>query len=282
MKNYNNNKVIIKVNIRHIIALLVIILLILALFYSRIIGTKIGNYKFSSQTEKFAINNEQPIFKVNKIVLYSSASAVDNSEGEVLQDLDISQFTDISINIDNKTKICDTTEENTIKQLYIDNIEVQIDSEKGEKVLNYKNPYIIGKFKMLENCGNSRIDFKVINTNQENDAANYDEPTFYSDCSNPITLGYINKNLIQGYAVSEQKNSVSFDGKMLKNVDIDFDDLNCKIKFQIHIVNNKNQEFVCPIVIDNDLNNGKKEIYQGYVLKVQNTYDEDYNFIQLN
>ena len=284
MKSYNDdNKIIIKVNIKHIIGLLIIVLLLLGLFYTKIIGRKIGSYKLASQTETFVQNNEEPVFKVSKIVLYSSADAVDNSESQVLQDLDISQYTDMSINIDNKSKTNEITEQNTIKQLYIDNIEVQIDSEKGEKILNYKNPYIFGKFKMLENCGNGRIDFKVINTNQENDAANYDEPTIYADCSNPITLGYINKNIITNYSVSEQKKSVTFDGKMLKNENIDFDDLNCIIRFQIHIINNLNQEFVCPVEIENDLNNGKKEIYkQGYVLKTLNAEEQENKFIQLN
>lgn len=279
MRDYNNNeKLIIKINIKHIIGLLIVVLLILSLFYTKIIRTKIGNYKLASQTEKFVIDNENPVFKISKIVLYSNADAIDNSQ-EMLQDLDISQYTDISIKIDNKCKTNEITEQNTIKQLYIDNINIQIDSEKGEKILNYKNPYIFGKFKMLENRGDSRIDFKVINTNQENDAANYDLPTIYADCSNPITLGYINKNIITNYSVSEQKKSVTFDGKMLKNENIDFDDLNCIIRFQIHIINNQNQEFICPVEIENDLNNGKKEIYkQGYVLK---TLDFQNQFIQL-
>lgn len=279
MRDYNNNeKLIIKINIKHIIGLLIVVLLILSLFYTKIIRTKIGNYKLASQTEKFVIDNENPVFKISKIVLYSNADAIDNSQ-EMLQDLDISQYTDISIKIDNKCKTNEITEQNTIKQLYIDNINIQIDSEKGEKILNYKNPYIFGKFKMLENRGDSRIDFKVINTNQENDVANYDLPTIYADCSNPITLGYINKNIITNYSVSEQKKSVTFDGKMLKNENIDFDDLNCIIRFQIHIINNQNQEFICPVEIENDLNNGKKEIYkQGYVLK---TLDFQNQFIQL-
>ena len=70
---------------------------------------------------------------------------------------------------------------------------------------------------------------------------------------------------------------------MIKNENIDFDDLNCIIRFQIHIINNLNQEFVCPVEIDNDLNNGKKEIYkQGYVLKTLNAEDQVNKFIQLN
>lgn len=282
MKNYNNNqKIEIKLNIKHLIALLTVVILIIGIFYIKIIGTKFTNYKFSNQTEKFATNNEQPIFKINKIVLYSSASAEDKSTGETLQDIDITQFTDISINIDNKSKIQELTEDNTIKSLYIDNMEIEYDSDIGERIINYKNPYIFGKYRSLEDVENNRVDFKIVGTNQENDLANYDEPVFYADCSNPISLGYINKNIVKGYSVSENKNSVTFDGKLLKNANVKFDDLNCKIKFKIHLINNKNQEFVCYVLIDNDLNNRNKEIYKGSVLKTLDTDSEEYNFIQI-
>ena len=282
MKSYNKEKIIIKINIKHIIGILVIILLILALLYSKIINTKVMNYKFAQQTEKFVDNNEEPIFKIEKILLYSSASAIDNSYGEVLQDLDISQFTDISISINNKNRIEDLTDENTIKELYIDNIKLETNSDIGEKNINYKNPYILGKFKMLDNCENQRINFKIVNTNQENENINYDEANFYTDCSNPLTLGYINKNLVEGYCVSENKNSVLFDGTLLKNAEVEIDEINAKISFQIHIKNNQNKNFVCSVVIDDNLDNNKDEIYNGYVLKVQNTDDKKYNFIQYN
>ncbi len=281
MKNYSN-KIIIKINIKHIIAILILILLLTMLFFARITHTKIVNYKFSSKSEKFIENNETPIFKIDKIIMYSSASAKDNSTGEVLQDLDISQYTDISIKINNKNKIQELTEENTIKEMYIDNIKIENSYEKGEKILNYKNPYLFGKYNELNNYQNDRIDFKIINTNQEDDETNYDETNFYTDCSNPISLGYINKNIVKNYGVSEKKNSVSFDGKLLKNAEVNIDDLNSKISFVIHIKNNKNKDFSCKVILDNNLDNGKKEIYGGYVLKAQNTDSRDYNFIQAN
>ena len=161
-------------------------------------------YKFSKKSTSFVENNEKPMFKINKILMYSSAGVIDNSTGEVLQDLDISQYTDISIEIDNKQKVQELTDENTVKELYIDNIKIENNAEKGERILNYKNPYLQGKFKMLQNCNNNRIDFKILNTNQESDDMNYDEANFYTDCSNPISLGYLNKNIVTRYAVSEK------------------------------------------------------------------------------
>ncbi len=280
MKNYN--KIEIKLNSNKFIAILVILALLIGLIFVKIIHTKIVNSKFSKNSTSFVDNNEQPMFKINKILMYSSAGVVDNSIGEVLQDLDISQYTDISIGIDNKGKVQEITDENTVKELYIDNIKIENNSENGERIFNYKNPYLQGKFKMLQNCANSRIDFKILNTNQESDDMNYDEANFYTDCSNPISLGYLNKNIVTRYAVSEKKNSVSFDGSILKNANIDISDINAKISFQIHIKNNKNQEFICNVILEDNLDEEKNEIYKGYVLKAQNTDDSKYNFIQVN
>lgn len=280
MKNYN--RIEIKLNSNKFIAILVILALLIGLIFVKIIHTKIINSKFSKNSTSFVDNNEQPMFKINKILMYSSAGVVDNSIGEVLQDLDISQYTDISIGIDNKGKVQEITDENTVKELYIDNIKIENNSENGERIFNYKNPYLQGKFKMLQNCANSRIDFKILNTNQESDDMNYDEANFYTDCSNPISLGYLNKNIVTRYAVSEKKNSVSFDGSILKNANIDISDINAKISFQIHIKNNKNQEFICNVILEDNLDEDKNEIYKGYVLKAQNTDDSKYNFIQVN
>ena len=72
-----------------------------------------------------------------------------------------------------------------------------------------------GKYKNIKELDNGRIDFKVINTNQENESQNYSEPTFYTDCSNPITLGYLNKDIVTNYSVSDDSKSISFNGKVL-------------------------------------------------------------------
>lgn len=281
MKNYNK-RIEIKLNIKQISAILIVLVLLLSLIFIKILHTKIVNHKFSKNSTSFVENNEQPTFKINKLLMYSSAGVTDNSIGEVMQDIDISQYTDISIEIDNKEKIKELTDENTVKELYIDNIKIENSAEKGEKILNYKNPYLQGKFKMLQNCENNKIDFKILKTNQENDDMNYDEANFYTDCSNPISLGFINKNIVTRYAVSEKKNSVSYDGSILKNTNLDIKDIRTKISFQIHIKNNENKDFICNVVIDDTLNEDNQEIYKGYVLKVENTDNKKFNFIQIN
>ena len=80
-------------------------------------------------------------------------------------------------------------------------------------MIGYKNTLNIGKYRELEYPGiPERIDFEIIYNNQENAENDYTVPTFYTDCSNPITLGYINQNIISKFKVSEQQNVLSFDG----------------------------------------------------------------------
>ena len=49
------------------------------------------------------------------------------------------------------------------------------------------------------------VNFNIINTNSENENTDYSNPTFYTDCSNPISLGYLNKDIVTNYAVSKYR-----------------------------------------------------------------------------
>ena len=159
---------------------------------------------------EIADENENSIFNVQKILLYSSANAISNSKDQSLKDMSICQYTDLSIYIDNSQSSSELTDENSVKELYIDNIVMTSNVDKGTKILNYKNSFNVGKYTDIKQPENNRIDFKIINTNQENENHNYDEPTFYTDCSNPITLGYLNKDILTNYSVTDDSKSISF------------------------------------------------------------------------
>ncbi len=54
----------------------------------------------------------------------------------------------------------------------------------------------------------------------------------------------MNKDILTNYAVSQDANTVSFNGKVLKEANINLEDINYTLSFKIHIVNNLNQKFV--------------------------------------
>ena len=273
----------IEFDLKHLILVVFIILILtmlVFLLYSKMVSAIKSNNLKINKSEIFANENKQHIFKINKIILYSNVDVVDESENNSLQNLSLSQYTDIAIYIDNTIFNKELTEENTIKDMYIENVNISTLSSNGEKILNYKSPYLFGKYRSLENAG-PKIRFNVLNKNQEELEIEYENPTFYTDCSNPITLSYINKNVVTDYHIRANDKSITFDGAILDRANIDLDVLNNKIDFCIHIINNLDEEFVCNVSIDNNLENEDGGLYTGYIMKVFDISKNEYNFIKL-
>ena len=268
-------------NERLAFAILIIVSFIVFLLYHNLVfSVVLARNAFANEMISIADENENAIFTIQKILLYSNANAIDNSEDQSLKDMSICQYSDISIYIDNTATISELTDENTIKQLYIDNIVTTSNADMGTKILNYKIALEFGKFKMLESLANNRIDFNIINTNSENENNDYSNPTFYTDCSNPISLGYLNKDILKSYSVSKDSNTVTFNGKVLKEANINLEDINYTLTFKIHIVNNLNQKFVYNMKLDVNLDDANGGIYNGYIYKGKNTNGNEYKFFK--
>lgn len=260
--------------------LIITLFIVFLLYYNLVFSVVFARNAFANEMIEISDENEDPIFTVQKILLYSSANAIDNSEDQSLRDMSIYQYTDISIYIDNTSTISELTDENTIKQLYIDDIVATSNTDMGTKILNYKNPLNFGKYEIIETPENNRIDFDIVNTNSENENNDYASPTFYTDCSNPISLGYLNKDILTNYSVSLDSNTVSFNGKVLQEANINLEDINYTLTFKIHIVNNLNQKFVYHMKLDVSLDDGNGGIYNGYVFKGKNTTGNEYRFFK--
>ncbi len=262
------------------VILIILAFIVLLLYYHFILTPSFAKSNFTNQMVEISDENENSIFNIQKILLYSSANAISNSKDQSLKDMSICQFTDLSIYIDNSQSGSELTDENTVKELYIDNIVMTSNVDKGTKILNYKNSFNAGKYMDIKQPENNRIDFTIINTNQENENHNYDEPTFYTDCSNPITLGYLNKDILTNYSVTDDSKSISFNGKVLKEANIDLEDINYTLNFTIHIVNKLNQKFAYNMKLDVNLNDDNGGIYNGYIYKGKSTSGSEYRFFR--
>lgn len=290
----------IKLNKRDCVVLLIIAFVIWTAFVY-ILNQKLMEYKFAKQLENLYTKNEEPVFALDKIFMYSSANAIDNSENKTMQDLNVCQFTDIDIYIDNMVDIRNLVKEanamnastvntndeasrkvkeHTIKELYIDKIKINSTSARGIKTFFYKKPETHGSFVVSDIEQPSRIDFKIISKNVDNDSSDYSEPTFYADCSNPITLGYFNKNIVTGYSVSAQDTKIKFDGSILQSLGINLADIACSIDFDVHMKNNLDQNFVCSVRIDIPLSSENRSIYGGYMYTMENELQEKYKFFK--
>ena len=252
---------------------LIIIIIILAFVYGHIIHLNIGRKNFVKSGEEIYERNKESNFSIEKIVLCSSANAINANEEQSLQDFDIYQYTDIAIYINNGEEL---SNKNTVKELYIDNISLDGLGNGGEKSLVYKNVLNFGLNQpVTESRTTSDINYKIVKTNQEDDDANYDEPIFYTDCSNPISLEYVNYNLKKGYQM-EQNNSMNFNGSILEKAGITTKSLDCKIKFRIKIISNNDEEYSCWLNFKLPLD----DIYEGTTMKAMNAKENSYKFFR--
>ena len=275
----NWNKINKRVSINKIILpFLVVILILLSIKYIFIIKKVIVKNNFAKKSASVAIKNDVPVFSIKKIYLCSSASAIDSSKEQRLDKLDLYQYTDIAVYINN-FKDDGLTTENTIKELYIDNISLNLDYNIGNTSLVYTNMLKVGSKQELSNMIKNnkvkmqdKIYFKIINNNEQNNQENYEEPTFYADCSNPITLKYINQ-LNREYSIGKG-NSATFDGTILKKVGIKPEDLSVKINFRINIINNDDE--TCTKWINFEL--PLDDIEKGTSIKSKETDGKEYNF----
>lgn len=262
--------------------ILILVFLLLLLYYIFWIYSTISKNFFVDQAIEISDKNQKPVFKIQKIMLYSSAGAIDNSQDKSLKDLDISQFTDIAIYIDNTSYVTDLTQENTVKSIYISDISISKDNNIGIKSLTYKNPLNFAKFEITdaakeytaEDTKYAPINYNVLYDNQTK--ADYIDPTFYTDCSDPITLTYINKDVSTHYSLPDNSN-VTFNGALLKQANVSLNDLATDLSFNVNIINNQNESFIYNIKLNLKYTS---DIYAGYMFQGKTTTGNEFNFFK--
>ena len=253
-KSNNRDK---KVNIisKLIFTIFLTIILITILFFT--IKNYEINRQFAIEIENFANLNNKTVFSIDKMTLYSSGFATKNQENKPVWNLNIGQFTDIALDINNRSGENGVSYENTIKTLYIDNIKYN-NVLIGNQSLHYK---YLGDFgRVTANEGN------IVKSGE----IDLTEPKMYANASNPIVLEYVNANLKTNEIISDTNAEVVYDGSLLKSTNIPLDKMKCTLSFTIHIINYYNQEYRATAYIDipiiNTINN--TTIYDGRLEKV--------------
>lgn len=227
------------------------------------------NDSFSDSIDEIARLNSKTVFSIDRIYLYSSADATSNETTKPVWDLNIFQFTDIALYINNRADE-DVTYENTIKELTIDNVKFN-NIQSGTPALYYKN---VNDFAKLTNSEENKIgdslEFNVINSGE----ADYSTPVIYSNCQNPITLEYVNTGMKENTIISDISTPLTYDGSLLRKSGILISQIECTLSFRITIINNYNQKYVATVYIDipleDSLNN--TSIYDGKIIRnLENT-----------
>lgn len=239
---------------KKIITILMVIVIPITIFFVFLKGNK---------SENDIINNEKS-FNISKISIYSGASGENVSENYQNPEwnLNIYQYSDIVIYL---SRISDFNDTNNIKRLYIDNINLG-STNLGVPVLYYLNPYDYGTDKIN---GNNEItdslEFNVLNSENIDNDISYSIPILFQDLSNPITLKYVNKEIVKSYKFSNEEKMI-FNGTLLKTVRVNPKDIENKISFCINIKTGDNRLLKQKIEISIPLkDNNNLSLYDGNI-----------------
>lgn len=255
--------------------LLVLTIIFLLLGYS-VSRAYINKITFEKDVLEIANKNEEKIFAINNITLFSSA----DSDAEVRQNSTLNinnlyQYTDIALFLNPGQE--ELTYKNTLKELYIDNIRFVTTPNEGTPSLYYKNIQNFATSKVSEE--NKIVDKLHFNISAE-DEADLNTPTLYNNCANPITLTYLNNSIKTNYTLPDAFSQIAYDGSLLKKCGVTLSSIEGSIAFDIHLTNNLDQQFICPVYIKFPLEaKDGTSIYDGKVLQENKT---NYTFYRCN
>lgn len=248
-----------------IILFIIVLVLCYLLFYKYVLKRN-----FENSVLDFSSKNEENIFEIKNIIFFSSCDSKNkfaSSSNFTIENL--YQYTDMALFITSPQS--EKTLKNTLKSLYIDNISYTKMPELGEPNLYYKNIYNFAKSDITDsNLINNRLDFNITSE----DEANLETPTLYNNLANPIVLSYVNSNVKTDYTLTDTSSPITYDGTLLKKCAVLLNQINSSFSFDIHIINNLDQEFKCTVYIDIPIETETESIYDGKV-----TLKKDTNFI---
>lgn len=252
---------------KFIITITLLILCVTSIIY--IIKVSLINKEFAESIAEISKINSKTVFSIDRIYLYSSADAKSKETNKPIWDLDIYQFTDIALYINNRDEE-GITYENTIKELTIDDVRFN-NLESGNPKLYYKNINDFAKLDIIEeNEIKDKTEYKIINSGN----IDYSKPEIYSNCQNPITLEYVNFNMKEETKISDINNPLIYDGSLLKKGGILLSKIKCTLSFKVTIINYYDQKYVATVYVDIPIEDtfGETSIYDGKIIKnIENT-----------
>lgn len=245
-----------------IILFIIVLVLCYLLFYKYVLKRN-----FENSVLDFSSKNEETIFEINNVTFFSSCEAKNKSASSSNFTIEnLYQYTDIALFITSPNE--EKTLQNTLKSVYIDNIQYTKAPTLGTPNLYYKNIYNFAKSDIVDsNLITDRLDFYI----SSEDEANLDTPTLYNNLANPIVLSYINSNIKTDYTITDTSSPITYDGTLLKKCEVLLNSISSSLSFDIYITNNLDQEFKTTVYIDIPLESEEESIYDGNVTLRKNT-----------
>ena len=258
-----------------VFTLMFVFFIVLSYFVIQNIIIKNAALKCMDNLYEFSEENEETVFSINKIVYFSSADAkAEINPNSSFTVTDLCQYTDIAIFINNNNVDGNYTAKNTFKNLSLSNIKFELSPSMGTPHLYYKN---INDFATNKYDENNLISDTLNFSISSEDELDYSTPTLFNNSANPITLCYVNSDIKPNYTLPVGTSNISYDGKLLKDCNVTLNSIACKLSFLITIVNNLDETYTCPVILNIPLSTENKTIYDGKLLL---TNTPNYNFIK--
>lgn len=259
------------------IIFLIILLIALATFSYKHLETYFTSNSFLKENLKFAEENTE-VFSIDKITYFSSCNAdITTNSNSSFTISDLYQYTDIAIFINNiKEKNQELNHKNTLKTVSITDINYLTNPKVGTPSIYYKN---INDFAKAEYLEENKINNSITFDTTSEDTIDYSKPILYNNCANPITLCYINNNIIKNYTLSNHVSNISYNGSLLKSCGITLNSIACTIQFNINITNNLDETYTCPMSLNIPVKTETNTLYDGSLTVKDNT---NFEFIKTN
>lgn len=260
---------------KKIIKILLIILLIFFLIYylfNFVYVRFLRKYNFEKSSITISNNYNNSPFSISKIIMYSSSYAQNKNNSYAQRNLifDIMQYTDIAIYIDNNNNNNILNETNSVKKLYIENIKIS-SPKLGSTSIYYLDSLNFGTNNVNTDYEISdSLEFTVLNDSNEQKNIGSNTPVFFTDCSNPITLKYVNWGIKENYTIASNEPIIQ-NGKLLEMANISLNNLETNIDLQIKIESNDNKKYLYQLKLPINLKNQNATIYDGSIL-IKNNY----------
>lgn len=241
-----------------VLTIIAIILIILNVYLAfNYIYLRYKNKSFIEKTDiAFANELKNSPFKINKIVLYSSAFGKNKNTNFQKSNwiLDIYEYTDIALFLESS---------DIIKTLTISNFKANNGNLYYLDTTKFGTEQILEDYKIEPN-----LEYTVLNDSNEENIINYNTPVFFADGSNPITLKYV--NMIKTNFWVENNERLEFNGALLKRTNTKLENLKENISFDINITNYNDEKYFTTVNLQIPVETQNSNIFDGNILIEKN------------
>lgn len=255
--------------------ILTIVLIIIAsslgcVFFSVYFPKLMQKINFENSVLSFSGQNENTVFSIDKITLFSGCDAKNKASSATNFTIEnLYTYTDIAIFINQENE--EPSLENTLKEVSIENIEINPIPCDGQANIFFKNMMDFAK-PYIPETGEIKDNLSFNTTSEE--ISDFSSPVLYNNCANPITLSYIHQNVKTDYTLLDITNPITYDGSLLKRCGIALSKLATEISFDMYITNYKDEKFKSKIFIPITYQNDTASIYDGTI-----TIKQDVNYV---